>query len=286
MKDGQTRKSQPKKALGRGLAALLGDDNEPAVSGSPPTDPKPGEKVIQVPLERLEANPFQPRKEYDQKALKVLSDSIAQHGVLQPVVVRPSAGGYQLIAGERRMRASQMAGLTSVPAVVRRATDEQALVLALLENLQREDLNPLEEAKAYQRLANEFSLSQEDIARGVGKERPTVANSLRLLKLPQEIQEDISRGVLSAGHARGHSHAARRSSHAESPRPDSPAKAFGARRRKTGQDAHRPGKAQARAGQGGNLHLQPGRGPHQKAGHQGGDKAQGQKGQHNPAVLF
>ena len=202
MKDAPTRKSQPKKALGRGLAALLGDDHEPASPGAPPTDPKPGEKVIQVPLERLEANPFQPRKEYEPKALQVLSDSIAQHGVLQPVVVRPSAGGYQLIAGERRMRASQMAGLTTVPAVVRRATDEQALLLALLENLQREDLNPLEEAKAYQRLANEFSLSQEDIAKGVGKERPTVANSLRLLKLPRQIQEDLSRGALSAGHAR------------------------------------------------------------------------------------
>ena len=201
MNDGTgAKKNHPKKALGRGLAALLGDDLETA--GSAPTEPKPGEKIIRVPLERLEPNPFQPRKEYNQKALQVLADSIAEHGVLQPVVVRPSAGGYQLIAGERRMRASQLAGLTSVPAVVRKATDEQALLLALLENLQREDLNPLEEAKAYRRLADEFSLSQEEIAKGVGKERPTVTNSLRLLKLPREIQDDISRGVLSAGHAR------------------------------------------------------------------------------------
>ncbi len=187
-------------ALGRGLAALLGDDH--LVAGQPTTDPRPGDKVVDLPLERVEPNPFQPRRVYDQTALETLADSIAQHGVIQPLVVRPVEGGYQLIAGERRLRASQLAGLTSVPVVVRQATNEQALLLALLENLQREDLNPLEEARAFQRLGEEFSLSQDDIAAGVGKDRSTVANTLRLLKLPQMIQDDLETGRLSAGHGR------------------------------------------------------------------------------------
>ena len=153
-------------ALGRGLAALLGDDEYPG--GSLATEPGPGEKVVDLPIERLEPNPYQPRRLFDPDSLKALSDSIAEHGVLQPLVVRPVDGGYQLIAGERRLRASQLAGLTSVPVVVRRATDQQALLLALLENLQREDLNPLEEAHAYHRLAGDFQLGQDEIARAVG----------------------------------------------------------------------------------------------------------------------
>jgi ParB family chromosome partitioning protein len=187
-------------ALGRGLAALLGDDEYPG--GGLATEPGPGERVVALPIERLEPNPYQPRRMFDGNALKALADSIAEHGVLQPLVVRPVEQGYQLIAGERRLRASQLAGLTAVPVVVRQATDQQALLLALLENLQREDLNPLEEAHAYQRLAAEFQLNQGDIAKGVGRDRSTVANSLRLLKLPAEMQKDLAAGIISAGHAR------------------------------------------------------------------------------------
>ncbi len=203
MTQGQDAKGAGRKkpqALGRGLAALLGDDN--FVPGQSPAEPRPGDRVMDLPLERVEANPYQPRRVYDQAALQALSDSIAEHGVLQPLVVRPFGQGYQLIAGERRLRASQMAGLTSVPAVVRQATDEQALLLALLENLQREDLSCLEEARAFHRLAEEFSLSQDDIAAGVGKDRSTVANTLRLLKLPVLLQDDLATGALSAGHGR------------------------------------------------------------------------------------
>lgn len=187
-------------ALGRGLAALLGDDDYPG--GGLATEPGPGERVVELPIERLEPNPYQPRRIFDGDALKALAESIAEHGVLQPLVVRPVDQGYQLIAGERRLRASQLAGRMSVPVVVRRATDQQALLLALLENLQREDLNPLEEAHAYRRLAGDFQLNQEEIARGVGRDRSTVANSLRLLKLPVEMQKDLAAGLLTAGHAR------------------------------------------------------------------------------------
>lgn len=195
------RKKPPrKKALGRGLAALLGDGDFPA----PELDsrPQPGEKVVELPLERIEPNPFQPRRAFEPQALEALAQSIARHGLLQPVVVRPVAEGYQLIAGERRLRACQMAGLTAVPVVIRQATDEQALLLALLENLQREDLNPLEEAQAYARLVEGFGLSQEEVAQAVGKDRSTVANALRLLKLPDDIRDDLAAGRLSSGHAR------------------------------------------------------------------------------------
>ena len=192
------RKKAP--ALGRGLAALLGDNG--MAPGASPTEPGPGEKIIEAPMERLEPNPFQPRRNYEPQALAALADSISEHGLLQPILVRPAGQGYQIIAGERRFRASQMAGLTHVPVVVRRATDQQALLMALLENLQREDLNPMEEAGAYQRLSREFSLSQEEIAGQVGKDRSTVANTIRLLNLPEFLQEDVAAGNLSAGHGR------------------------------------------------------------------------------------
>jgi ParB family chromosome partitioning protein len=197
----EAKKDKPKKmALGRGLAALLGDSDFP--TDGQPTEARPGEKVIELTLERVEPNPYQPRRIYDEASLKALADSIAEHGVLQPLVVRPVEEGYQLIAGERRLRASQMAGLTAVPVVVRRATDQQALLLALLENLQREDLNPLEEARAFLRLMDEFGLAQEEVGRAVGKDRSTVSNTMRLLKLPVEVQQDLAAGRLSAGHAR------------------------------------------------------------------------------------
>ncbi len=196
----ERKKPSRKKALGRGLAALLGDGDFPApeLEGRP----RPGEKVVELPIERIEPNPFQPRRAFAPQALEALAQSIARHGLLQPVVVRPAAEGYQLIAGERRLRACQMAGLTAVPVVVRRASDEQALLLALLENLQREDLNPLEEAQAFARLQEHFGLSQEEVARAVGKDRSTVANALRLLKLPGDIRDDLAAGRLSPGHAR------------------------------------------------------------------------------------
>ncbi|RJX34588.1 MAG: ParB/RepB/Spo0J family partition protein [Desulfarculus sp.] len=179
---------------------MLGDDQFTA--DGLPAEPRPGEKVIRLPLERLEPNPYQPRRNFPDQSLKALAESIAEHGVLQPLVVRPVQGGYQVIAGERRLRACHLCGLAEVPVVVRQATDQQALLWALLENLQREDLGPLEEARAYERLAEDFKLSQEEIAKGVGKDRSTVANALRLLKLPGSLQLDLAQGRLSAGHAR------------------------------------------------------------------------------------
>lgn len=199
-----TQDKSPRKkkmALGRGLSALLGD-NDLDADGRPVVEARAEEKIIQLPVEALEPNPYQPRRNYDSQALRALADSIREHGVLQPLVVRPSAMGYQIIAGERRFRASQMAGLTKIPVVVRQATDQQALLLALLENLQREDLNPLEEAAAYQRLTDEFELSHDEIAKGVGKDRSTVANAVRLLRLPEDVKQDVNAGRLSAGHAR------------------------------------------------------------------------------------
>lgn len=146
---------------------------------------------------------FQPRRPISQESLKELCDSIREKGVIQPVVVRRTlSGGYELIAGERRLQACQKLGLQTIPATVRQATDQEALEMALVENLQRENLNPMEEARGYQRLAREFSLTQEEMARKVGKERSTVANALRLLTLPPDIQAMVEDGSLSAGHAR------------------------------------------------------------------------------------
>lgn len=195
---GKAGKKPP--ALGRGLAALLGDDD----LGDGPATMRagPGDRILELPLERVEPNPFQPRRRFDPQELESLSESIREHGLLQPLVVRPVDGGYQLIAGERRLRACQLAGLNEVQVVVRQATDQQALLLALLENLQRSDLNPLEEARAYARLEKEFALSQGEIARGVGKNRTTVNNCLRLLNLPADFQNDLAEGRLSAGHGR------------------------------------------------------------------------------------
>ena len=196
----KTAKPAPRRALGRGLDALFGNGDD--LGQALPAEPRPGEKIIDLPMESLEPNPFQPRREYKDEALQSLADSIAEHGVLQPILVRPAGRAYQLIAGERRFRAAQMAGLQRVPVVVRQATDDQALLLALLENLQREDLNVLEEAQAYRQLADDFSLSQEQIARGVGKDRSTITNTLRLLALPDSIRADLAAGRITAGHAR------------------------------------------------------------------------------------
>ena len=183
----------PKKkaGLGKGLDALFIDNSTE----------ENGDKLVNI--NDIEPNRDQPRKFFDDEALKELSDSIAMHGIIQPLLVRPlSDGGYQLIAGERRWRASRMAGLTQVPVVVREMTDMEAMELALIENLQREDLNPIEEAEGYKLLMDTYSLTQEQAAEKVGKSRPAVANAMRLLVLPQEVLDMVKQGIISSGHAR------------------------------------------------------------------------------------
>ena len=183
------------KGLGRGLGALLGDYNQgPEADGS----------LRQLPLQKVEPNPDQPRRDFNEEELQALADSIGEHGILQPLTVRemPHSGYYQIIAGERRWRAARMAGLTEVPALVIEADDRQAMELALIENLQRQDLNPVEEAQGYHSLLEDYGLTQEEAARRVGKSRPAVANALRLLNLEADILEKIRSGALSPGHAR------------------------------------------------------------------------------------
>jgi ParB family chromosome partitioning protein len=183
-----------RKVLGRGLEALISTDLRESVSET--------ERVKELDIERIEANPHQPRSRFDRAGLEQLAASIERNGLLQPVVVRRRGGGYQLIMGERRLRAARLAGKTSIPAIVREADDAESLKLALLENLQREDLNPIDEARGYLDLKDGFGFSIADIARMVGKDRSTVANTLRLLGLPEKIIGLISSGQLTAGHAR------------------------------------------------------------------------------------
>jgi ParB family chromosome partitioning protein len=182
-----------RRGLGRGLDALLG--SAPTVEAA--------EASAEIPVHQIEVNPRQPRKDFDKTALEELARSLRTSGMLQPVVVRRIADGrWQLIAGERRWRAAQQAGLERIPAVVREATDAESLELALVENLLREDLNPLEEAEAFQQILTEFGWTQEQLAQRVGKDRSTIANSLRLLRLPRSIQDDLRAGRLTMGHAR------------------------------------------------------------------------------------
>lgn len=183
-----------KNRLGRGLGVLLGDLQEGLESGGLP--------VRDIDLGRVRPNPFQPRREFDKTALTELQDSIRENGLLQPLVVRAVSNGFEIVAGERRFRALKGLGRDTAPAIVRELSDEQMLLVALVENLQREDLNALEEAVGYQQAIDGFGLTQGQVARRVGKSRSTVANSLRLLTLPQEVRELISSGELSAGHAR------------------------------------------------------------------------------------
>lgn len=181
-----------KGGLGKGLDALFLDNSTEEKGGS-----------VTVSLNEIEPNRDQPRKDFDEEALSELAESIALHGVIQPLLVRPiSDGGYQLVAGERRWRASRMAGLTEVPVFIREMSDRQVAEVALIENLQREDLNPLEEAKGYAQLMKDYSLTQEQVAKSVGKSRPAVANAMRILELPDEVLEYVRAGKLSAGHAR------------------------------------------------------------------------------------
>lgn len=186
-----------KSGLGKGLSALI-STRPPAVR----LEAEPGEKVQQVNLASIVPSPLQPRKDFGRDALAELVESIRQHGIIQPLVVRDVAGRHELIAGERRWRAAQEAGLTQVPVITRVATDLEVLELSLIENLQRADLNPIEEAQAYARLAGEFGLRQEDIAQKVGRSRAAVANSMRLLDLHEQVQAWLTQGLLSVGHAK------------------------------------------------------------------------------------
>ena len=182
------------KGLGRGLGALLGDFAEETTEQS---------AYRLLPIYKVEPNPDQPRQDFDEEELQALSESISIHGVIQPLTVRElSSGYYQIIAGERRWRAARQAGLSEVPAVVIEADDKKAMELALIENLQRQDLNPVEEALGYQSLMSDYGLTQEETASRVGKSRPAVANALRLLNLNSEVLEKVRSGELSAGHAR------------------------------------------------------------------------------------
>ena len=182
------------KGLGKGLGALFGD-LPPAGEQQQPD--------LNLPIQKVEPNPQQPRKSFDPDELQALADSIALHGVIQPMTVRRMDNGfYQIIAGERRWRAARLAGLQEIPAVVIDADDEKATELALIENLQRQDLNPVEEAMGYRRLLNEYGMTQEKAAERVGKSRPAVADALRLLALPEDLLEMVADGRLSAGHAR------------------------------------------------------------------------------------
>lgn len=182
------------KGLGKGLGALLGDFAEEPISGS---------AYRLLPIYKVEPNPDQPRRDFDEEELQALSESIAAHGVIQPLTVREMPNGYyQIIAGERRWRAARMANISDVPVIVVEADDRKAMELALIENLQRQDLNPVEEALGYQSLIEEYGLTQEEAASRVGKSRPAVANALRLLGLCPEVLELLKTGALSAGHAR------------------------------------------------------------------------------------
>ena len=185
-----TVRSDRPQGLGRGLAALI-PQRAPSVGGS-----------IEIPLARIRENPRQPRLRMDDEALASLAESIRQHGVIQPILVTETIDGYTLVAGERRVRAARIAGLERIPAIVRQLADRQQLELALVENLQREDLDPMEAARAYRQLMDEFSFTQEDLATRVGRARSTVANTLRLLELHPAVQDTVAASLITEGHAR------------------------------------------------------------------------------------
>lgn len=188
-----------KHGLGRGLSALIRDTPAPAAA---PAGGDPKDSILRVDVTRITPSPWQPRRHFAREALEELSQSIKTHGVLEPLIVRKVEDGYELIAGERRLRAAGEAGLTQVPVMVVEASDHQALELALVENLQRQDLNVIEEAEGYRMLADKFGLTQDEIAQRVNKARASVANALRLLGLPDEVRKFVAEGLLSPGHAK------------------------------------------------------------------------------------
>ncbi len=182
-----------KKALGKGLSALIPEVEQTAIEE---------ERIAHIPVDDIIPNKFQPRENFDEDALAELAASIKEKGVVQPVLVRRRNGGYELIAGERRLRAVKSLGVKEIPAIIRETTDAEALEISLIENLQREDLNPIEEARSYERLVGEFNFTQDKIAQEVGKDRASISNALRLLKLPGAIQQRLRDGSISAGHGR------------------------------------------------------------------------------------
>ena len=181
-----------KRGLGKGLDAIFAENTDETTEGA-----------VSVKISEIEPNRDQPRKEFDSEALSELADSISQHGVLQPLLLRPLlTGGYRIVAGERRWRAARMAGLTEVPAIIREMSDAEEMLFALIENLQREDLTPLEEARGYRTLIEAQDFTQEEVSKAVGKSRPAITNALRLLNLPEDIPGMLERGEITAGHAR------------------------------------------------------------------------------------
>lgn len=190
-----------RRTLGRGLAALIPDAAGHEMEGGPRAA-LAGGAVVHIPIDEIRANPFQPRRYFAEAPLAELVASIKEKGVIQPVLLRPVDGGYEIVAGERRYRASCMAGLRTIPSIVRRMGNTESLELALIENLQREDLNPVEEAEAYKQLIDDVGYTQEELSRKVGKDRSTVANMLRLLKLPEQVLDGLSRAALTMGHGR------------------------------------------------------------------------------------
>ncbi|HUN80089.1 MAG TPA: ParB/RepB/Spo0J family partition protein [Phycisphaerae bacterium] len=198
--------NKPQSRLGRGLSSLISIDPVPSAheaAGQAATAPmQPGPRITNLKLSELKKNPAQPRRTFDETSLVRLAASFKERGVLQPVLVRRTDAGYELIAGERRMRAAAIAGIQEIPAIIRSARDEELLELALIENLHREDLNPIERAKAYQVLGDRYNLTQDQIASRTGDDRATIANYQRLLSLPEEIQNLVSARELSAGHAK------------------------------------------------------------------------------------
>lgn len=180
-----------KRGLGKGLQALL-----------PEAESSRDEGVREIEIALVKPNPFQPRKEFDAEKLEELATSIREHGVVQPILVRAKGEGYEIVAGERRWRASRLAGLKSIPAVVREFSETEVMEIALIENLQREDLNPLEEAEAYDRLIKEFGATQEELAKRLGKSRPQITNTLRLLQLSSGLRQRVASGAISVGHAK------------------------------------------------------------------------------------
>ena len=192
-----------KKKLGKGLSAIFGEDIDTFLddisNGS--SDVKTSGKT-EIDIDKIRANPYQPRKQFDEKALKELSDSIKENGVFQPILIRQSISGYELVAGERRLRASKLAGLKKIPAIIVEFDDRQMMEISLLENIQRENLTPIEEAKAYDQLIKKLKYTQEELSKHLGKSRANIANMLRLLSLPGEVQELVNEGKLSYGQAR------------------------------------------------------------------------------------